>query len=182
MAELCHLAWRPDRVAQGLQRLLRAWLASCSVRLRRCTAPTDIHPINGAKVMVVGPTEHPLALASLLTMALPFAIVPLLNATTPTRASEDTAVAIALIVAATLSTQEKTAMLAPLTVIIVLAIFRPADAPLASARHLGADPDDSLRGARCSQRLQVPHPGRQQLLRRSNADYSAIKPDISVIC
>ena len=39
-------------------------------------APTDLHPMK----VVVGPTQHGLALASMLTIALPFAVLPLLEA------------------------------------------------------------------------------------------------------
>jgi len=87
-------------------------------------SPTNIHPTNGARAFIVGPTDHPLALASMLTMALPFAIVPLYRATR-TRDRVGYFIAIGLIVAATLATREKTAMLSPLAVIVVLVAFRP---------------------------------------------------------
>lgn len=87
-------------------------------------SPTIIHATNGAKPFIVGPTDHPLALASMLTVALPFAIVPLLRATRP-RERAGYIAAIALIIAATLCTREKTAMFAPITAIITIAAFRP---------------------------------------------------------
>ena len=140
-------------------------------------SPTDIHPINGAKVMVVGPTEHPLALASLLTMALPFAIIPLLNATTP-RQRVRYAIAIALIVAATLSTHEKTAMLAPLTVIIVLAMFRPEMLRWLPLGILVLIPMVHFAAPGVLSDFKYLIPGGNNYSDGRTADYSAIKPDL----
>jgi O-antigen ligase len=84
-------------------------------------SPTEIHPINGRKT-VVGPTEHGLALASMLTIALPFAILQLL-------AVKDRArrllyiVAIGLILGASLATARKTAIIAPVAAVGVLVAY-----------------------------------------------------------
>ena len=85
-------------------------------------APTAIHPLYGRKI-IVGPTAHGLALATLFTIALPFAVLPLLDAR---RAGERLRylVVIGLILAADLSTGEKTAMLAPLAAAIVVVAYK----------------------------------------------------------
>jgi hypothetical protein len=83
---------------------------------------TNIHPLSGNKT-VVGPTQHGLALASMLTIGLPFAVLPLLEAR---RASERLRylLLVALILSADLSTYRKTAMFAPLAAFIVLAAYK----------------------------------------------------------
>jgi len=86
-------------------------------------SPTNLHPGFGARPVIVGPTEHGLALASMLTIALPFAVVPLLAARRPSRRLAYLAI-IGLIVAGSLSTAEKTAMLAPITAVGLLAVYR----------------------------------------------------------
>ena len=85
-------------------------------------SPTVIHPKFGAKT-VVGPTQHGLALASMLTIGLPFAVLPLLEAR---RRSERLRylLIIGLILAADLTTYRKTATYAPLAAIIVLAAYK----------------------------------------------------------
>jgi hypothetical protein len=85
-------------------------------------APTNIHPLYGSKT-VVGPTQHGLALASMLTIGLPFAVLPLLEAR---RTSERLRylLMIGLILAADLTTYRKTATLAPLAAFIVLAVYK----------------------------------------------------------
>jgi hypothetical protein len=81
-------------------------------------APTD-----NAKVIVSGPTEHGLALASMLTIALPFAVLPMLEARRPSERLKYL-VMIGLILAADLSTQEKTATFAPIAAFLVLAAYK----------------------------------------------------------
>ena len=85
-------------------------------------APTAIHPKFGSKI-VVGPTQHGLALASMLTIGLPFAVLPLLKAR---RTSERLRylLVIGLILAADLTTYRKTATYAPLAAFIVLAAYK----------------------------------------------------------
>jgi O-antigen ligase len=83
---------------------------------------TDIHPPSG-RPMIVGPTKHGLALASMMTIALPFAVLPLLEARR-TREKLIYVCAIGLILAATLSTAEKTAMIAPIAAFIVLMAYK----------------------------------------------------------
>jgi hypothetical protein len=86
-------------------------------------APTDIHPTNGGPKNVVGPTQHGLALASMLTIGLPFAVLPLLEARRVS-ARLGYLLIIGLILAADLTTYRKTATLAPLAAFIVLAAYR----------------------------------------------------------
>jgi O-antigen ligase len=81
-------------------------------------APTD-----NAKVIVSGPTQHGLALASMLTIALPFAVLPLLEARRPSERLKYL-VMIGLILAADLSTKEKTATFAPIAAFLVLAAYK----------------------------------------------------------
>ncbi len=82
-------------------------------------SPTVLHPVK----TIVGPTHHGLALASMLTIALPFAVLPLLEAR---RTSERLRylLVIGLIIAADLSTGRKTAIYAPLAAFIVLAAYK----------------------------------------------------------
>jgi putative inorganic carbon (HCO3(-)) transporter len=140
-------------------------------------SPTDIAPTNGARAFIVGPTDHPLALASMLTMALPFAIVPLYRATRP-RDRVRYVVAIALIVAATLSTREKTAMLAPLTVIVVLIAFRPRLLRWTPLGILVIIPMVHFAAPGVLGELKNLIPGSANYSDGRTGDYSAIKPDI----
>jgi hypothetical protein len=80
-------------------------------------------PTDGPKVIIGGPTQHGLALASMLTIALPFAVLPLLQARRPSERLKYLVV-IGLILAADLSTNERTATFAPMAAIIVLAAYR----------------------------------------------------------
>lgn len=80
-------------------------------------------PTDNAKLIISGPTQHGLALASMLTIALPFAVLPLLEARRPGQRFKYL-VMIGLILAASLSTHEKTGMLAPIVAFIVLASYK----------------------------------------------------------
>ena len=86
-------------------------------------SPTAIHPKNGGRPTIVGPTAHGLALTSMLTIALPFAILPLLEAR---RIGQRIVylVVIGLILAAELATARKTAMIAPIAAIAVLMAYK----------------------------------------------------------
>ena len=142
-------------------------------------SPTNLHPSDGSKPFIVGPTEHPLALASLLSVALPFAIVPLLNATR-TRDRVGYVAAIALIIAATLSTREKTAMFAPLTVIIVLAVLRPRLIRWAPAGLLVMIPliHIAAPGVLGEVKNIIPGASGGNYSDGRTSDYAAIEPDI----
>ena len=84
---------------------------------------TAIHPTNGGRPTIVGPTAHGLALTGLLTIALPFAVLPLLEARS-TGKRLLYLVVIGLILAAELATARKTAMIAPLAMFAVLAAYK----------------------------------------------------------
>lgn len=85
-------------------------------------SPTRVHVTFGDKI-IVGPTQHGLALASMLTMALPFAVLPLLEARRLSRRLLYLLI-IGLILAADFSTGHKTAFLAPLGAFIVLIAYK----------------------------------------------------------
>ncbi|HEX5194075.1 MAG TPA: glycosyltransferase [Solirubrobacteraceae bacterium] len=86
-------------------------------------APTNIHPsVDEGRKIVVGPTQHGLALASMLTVAMPFAVIRLFEVKRWT-ARAAYLVAVGLIFAASLSTARKTAIIAPIGAIAVLAFY-----------------------------------------------------------
>lgn len=82
-------------------------------------APTVLHPTK----IVVGPTHQGLALASMLTIGLPFAVLPVLDARRPGERLRYLFL-VGLILAADLSTYRKTAIIAPLAAFIVLAAYK----------------------------------------------------------
>jgi O-antigen ligase len=86
-------------------------------------SPTNIHPAFGRPV-IVGPTQHALALASMLSIALPFAVLPLLDGNPPPRQRLKYLLVIGLILAACLATGEKTAMLAPIAAFTLLSVYK----------------------------------------------------------
>jgi hypothetical protein len=87
-------------------------------------SPTDIHPTAGVRVAVVGPTIHGLALTTMLTMTMPFAILGALDS--PARRQRiGYVVAFCLMIGAAVATAEKTAVLAPVCVVLFMACYRP---------------------------------------------------------
>ena len=86
-------------------------------------SPTNIHPtVDEGRKTIVGPTEHGLALASMLTMALPFAVIRLFEV--KTRAKKlGYLLVVGLIAAASLATARKTAIIAPVGALAVLAFY-----------------------------------------------------------
>jgi GT2 family glycosyltransferase len=92
---------------------------------RVAEAPTEINPdpTKEARKVIVGPTDHGLAVATMMIMALPFAVVRF----TQTRGNGRWlyAIAVALIMAAALSTERKTAVLTPIAALVVIAAYRP---------------------------------------------------------
>ena len=87
--------------------------------------PTEIEPDpeREARKTIVGPTEHGLAVTAMLVMTIPFAIVGFARGRDWKRWLY--ALAAALIVAAALSTERKTAVLTPLAAGLVFAVYRP---------------------------------------------------------
>ena len=85
--------------------------------------PTVIHPAaTVARKAIVGPTEHGLALASMLSIALPFAVIRLLEARELGRRLLYL-FAIGLILAASLATARKTAIVAPVAAFAILIFY-----------------------------------------------------------
>ena len=76
---LPHCAGHFLRVTYRLQRLLRLVGATAAPDCDRRPI-ADGHPSEFGSKIVVGPTQHGLALASMLTIGLPFAVLPLLEA------------------------------------------------------------------------------------------------------
>jgi O-antigen ligase len=88
-------------------------------------SPTDIHPaLQFDRVVVVGPTLHGLAAAAMLSVVMPFALVAMLDATRA-RTRWLNALAFALMLAAAIATERKTAIVVPLAVVVFLAFHRP---------------------------------------------------------
>jgi len=89
-------------------------------------APTDIghNPREPGRPMIAGPTRHPLSVASLLGMALPFAVV--LAAVAPTlRRRLLWGAAACLIIAGALVTQRKSGVVVPAFALLTLFVLRP---------------------------------------------------------
>lgn len=80
-------------------------------------------PVGDVTAIISGPTQHGLALASMLTIALPFSILPLLEARETGQRLKYLLV-IGLILGADFSTNERTAIFAPVAAIIVLAAYK----------------------------------------------------------
>jgi hypothetical protein len=78
---------------------------------------------DSAKVIISGPAQHGLALASMLTIALPFAVLPLLEVRRPSQRLKYLLI-IGLILAADFATKERTSTFAPIVVFIVLAAYK----------------------------------------------------------
>lgn len=88
-------------------------------------SPTNIHPsVDAGRKSIVGPTQHGLALASMLTMAMPFGVIMVLEARTRLK-RYGYLLAVALIFAASLATARKTAIVAPVAALAVLAVYYP---------------------------------------------------------
>ena len=76
------------------------------------------------RLVVLGPGEVGLEVASMLAMAVPLAIVGMMHATTR-RARLAYGLAACIVLAAGLSTDEKTAIVAPVIAIVAVVAFRP---------------------------------------------------------
>jgi hypothetical protein len=89
-------------------------------------SPTDIHPGFGSegRVAVVGPTQHGLAVATMLVVVMPFALVRMFDATSR-RSWWINAAAFALMLAGAMATDRKTALLVPVAAVIYIACYRP---------------------------------------------------------
>jgi hypothetical protein len=86
-------------------------------------APTPTAALDGRED-TFGPTSHGLAVTTMLTLALPFAVLGLLRS--PTRTKKVLyAIAVALILTGGLSTLRKTSLIAPVSALLVLTAYRP---------------------------------------------------------
>jgi hypothetical protein len=74
--------------------------------------------------LIMGPTEHPLEVATILAMALPIAVVGMMQARRP-RDRILNGLAVCIIMAAEVSTYRKTSIIAPVGAIMTLVAFRP---------------------------------------------------------
>jgi hypothetical protein len=89
-------------------------------------SPTVIHPdpTKFDRPQIVGPTEHGLAVTTMLSMGLPFALLAMLDARGLMRKAAY-GLAVGCIVAGSMATERKTGVVVPLVVILVLLIYRP---------------------------------------------------------
>jgi O-Antigen ligase len=89
------------------------------------TLPSEFDaPDSLGRLTVFGPTSHPLELAALLAMVLPFAIVGLIDAATRRQRMLYT-LAIGLLLAGGVATSRKTSIVAPAAAILLLFAYRP---------------------------------------------------------
>jgi hypothetical protein len=142
-------------------------------------ASTDARDDIG-RVMTFGPTDHPLEICGMLTMALPIALVGILGGK-DRRARVLYALAACVLLAAAISTYRKSALLGPVAVVLVIAYFRRRElvrlAPLGFLSLIaihGLSP-----GAFGSILFQL-HPDKLGVATVSDraADYDAVRPDL----
>jgi hypothetical protein len=130
--------------------------------------------------MTRGPAEHPLEVVAMLSLALPIALVGIMNSR-ERRARLLYGLAACILLAAAISTYRKSALLAPVSVVLTIAYFRRGEllrlAPLAAVSVVlihALSP-----GALGSILFQF-HPERLGVATVSDrsADYDAIRPDL----
>jgi hypothetical protein len=94
-------------------------------RVLTITVPPEFDtPDSIGRLTIYGPTGHPLELAALLAMVLPFAVVGLIDAATRRRRVLYT-LAIGLLLAGGVATSRKTSLVAPAAAVLLLAAYRP---------------------------------------------------------
>jgi O-antigen ligase len=142
-------------------------------------APTNIHPsVDAGRKSIVGPTQHGLALASMLTVAMPFAVIRLFEVKRRGKRMLYL-LAVGLIFAASLATARKTAIIAPIAALGVLAFYYPRMlrwAPLAAILlvpviHVVAPGALGTFGVLSSGGSSISTQGRV-------SDYAAVRPDV----
>jgi hypothetical protein len=87
---------------------------------------TNPDPTRADRKVIVGPTEHGLAVTSMLALVMPFALIGIAEARGNLRWYY--ALAIALMLGAALSTERKTGVIAPVAAAAVFAAYRPRQA------------------------------------------------------
>jgi hypothetical protein len=94
-------------------------------RVLTITVPPEFDtPDSIGRLTIYGPTGHPLELAALLAMVLPFAVVGLIDAATRRQRVLYT-LAIGLLLAGGVATSRKTSLVAPAAAVLLLAAYRP---------------------------------------------------------
>jgi hypothetical protein len=88
-------------------------------------APLPLISLDGRED-TFGPTDHGLAITTMLTLALPFAVLFLMSARTRSRQILY-GLAVAILLAGGLATLRKTSMVAPVAALLVLVAYRPRD-------------------------------------------------------
>jgi hypothetical protein len=142
-------------------------------------AATDARDDIG-RVMTFGPTDHPLEVCGMLTMAFPIALVGILGSK-DRRTRILYGLAACLLLAAAISTYRKSALLGPVAVVLVIAYFRRRElvrlAPLGFISLIAIHVLSP--GAFGSILFQL-HPDRLGVATVSDraADYDAIRPDL----
>lgn len=141
-------------------------------------APTGVDDIG--RRLVQGPAEISLEAVAMLSLALPIALVGLLNATR-SRSRVLYGLAACLIMAAEVSTYRKSAFMAPIAVVLTLAYYRRRQlvklAPLAVVLFIAIH---VLSPGAFGSIVQQLHPDRLGVATVSDrtADYDAIRPDV----
>jgi hypothetical protein len=134
-----------------------------------------------ARRSITGPTTHGLAVTAMLAMAVGFAIALLLE-TKERRRRVAYGIATGVILAGAVSTQRKTAAVAPVAALIVLFLYRPRPmlrlAPLGIGlvlfiQFLSPGSLASIRGQLEPDRLET-----QGTTQDRSADYDAVSPDV----
>ncbi len=89
-------------------------------------SPTDIHPAFGTdgRPVVVGPTLHGLAATTMLVVAMPFALVRVLDAASR-KSWWLNVLALVLMFSGAMATSKRTALVVPIAVILYVALYRP---------------------------------------------------------
>lgn len=132
------------------------------------------------RVMTFGPTDHPLEITGMLTMALPIALVGILG-TRERRHQVLYGIAACVLLAAAISTYRKSALLGPVSVVLVIAYFRRREllrlAPLGLVSLVAIHVLSP--GAFGSIVFQL-HPDKLGVATVSDraADYDAVRPDV----
>jgi hypothetical protein len=143
-------------------------------------APTEISPDPNmsARPLITGPTRHALSLASLLGMALPFAVV--FTAIAPTlRRRLLWGLAACAIVAGALVTQRKSGVVVPAFALLALFVLRPRQLlHLAPFGIVAIAVGLALSGGSFSSVQQLGSAGGEDSTMGRTADYSAIVPDL----
>jgi O-Antigen ligase len=143
-------------------------------------APTEVNPdlTSPGRPLIVGPTRHALSVASILGMALPFAVV--LAAIAPSlRRRMLWGLAACVIVAGALATQRKSGVVVPGVALLALFVMRPRQllrlAPLGIvALGIGL----VLSGGGFSAVQEIGSAGSQESTNGRTSDYPAVVPDL----